>query len=153
MQIEEIACPTKIPAFTAEEKDQLQRLEKFDSNWRVRERVKTLLMLSEGQMRLEVAGKIGIRFRIVSYTRQGWLTQKFASLTDKPRCGAPLKMTSEERARVVTWAGTAPLSATELLAKYLDAGGTLVHAQTIKSLLRKEAFVWKCTRASIKKNK
>jgi hypothetical protein len=60
-------------------------------------------------------------------------------------------MTLEERGRVVAWAEAAPLSAPELLAKHLDVGGTPVHAQTIKTLLRKEDFVWKRTRASLKK--
>ena len=143
--------PLKIVALTAGEKDKLQRLEKFDSNWRVRERVKTVLLLSQGQTCLEVAGQVGIHFRTVSYTRRSWLQEKFASLSDKPRCGAPAKMSHEERYRVVQWAQTFPLSATELLAKHLDAGGIPVHVQTIKTLLRKENFVWKRTRTSLKK--
>ena len=138
-------------ALTAEEKDKLQSLERFDSNWRIRERVKTVLLLSQGQTCLEVSGQVGIHFRTVSYTRRSWLQEKFAPPSDKPRCGAPVKMSDEERSRVVQWAQTSPLSATELLAKHLNAGGIPVHAQTIKSLLRKENFFWKHTRASLKK--
>ena len=100
-----------------------------------------------------MAGQIGIHFRTVSYTRQSWLQEKFASLTDKPRSGAPMKMSTEEQSRVLAWAETAPLSAPELLAKHLDAGGIPVHAQTIKTLLRKEDFVWKRTRASLEKKR
>ena len=70
--------PLKVAALTAEEKVQLQRLERFDSNWRMRERIKTLLLLSEGQTCVEVAGQIGIHFRTVNYTRQGWLRENFA---------------------------------------------------------------------------
>lgn len=143
--------PLKIVALTVEEKSQLQSLERFDPNWRVRERVKTVLLLSQGQTCLEVASQVGIHFRTVSYTRQSWLQEKFASLRDKPRCGAPFKMSADERSKVVQWAEALPLSATELLARHLDAGGVPVHAQTIKSLLRKEDFVWKRTRASLKK--
>ena len=138
-----------MPTFTAEEKDQLERMEKFDSNWRVRERVKSLVLLSQGQTCLEVAGQIGIHFRTVSYTRQGLLQEKYATLSAKPRCVASLKMTPGRW----PWAETAPLSGMELLARQLDAGGPPVHAQTIKSVLRKEDFVWKRTRASLKKRK
>ena len=148
-----LPVPLKVIALTAEEKVQLQRLQRFDSNWRVRERVKTLLLLSEGQTCVEVAGQVGIHFRTVSYTRQSWLQEKFASLTDKPRSGAPMKMSAEEQSRVVAWAETAPLSAPELLAKHLHAGGTPVHTQTIKTLLRKKDFVWKRTRSSLKKKR
>ena len=151
--MKKLPVPLKVVALTAEEKVQLQRLERFDSNWRVRERVKTLLLLSEGQTCAQVAGQIGIHFRTVSYTRQSWLQEKFASLTDKPRSGAPTKMSAQEQSRVLAWAETAPLSASELLAKHLDAGGIPVHAQTIKTLLRKEDFVCKRTRASLQKKR
>ena len=143
--------PLKIVSLTSEEKAQLQRLEKFDPNWRVRERVKTLLLLSEGQTCMQVAVQVGIHFRTVSYTRQSWFEEKFASLTDKPRSGAPAKMSAEERSRILAWAEEAPFSGPELLVKHLEAGGIPVHAQTIKSLLRKEDFVFKRTRASLKK--
>lgn len=110
-----------------------------------------MLLLCEGQTCREVAGQVGIHFRTVSYTRQSWLQEKFASLTDKPRSGAPPKMSAQERSRILAWAQEAPLSGPELLAKHLDAGGTPVHAQTIKTLLRKEDFAPKRTRASLKK--
>ena len=143
--------PLKIVVFTSEEKAQLQSLQRFDSNWRVRERVRTLLLLSEGQTCQKVASQVGIHFRTVSYTRQSWLKEKFDSLRDKPRSGAPAKMSAQEQSRILVWAQHTPLSGPDLLLKHLAAGGTPVHAQTIKTLLRREGFVFKRTRASLKK--
>lgn len=145
--------PLKVIALTSDEKAQLQRLEKFDPNWRVRERARTLLLLAKGQTCMEVAAQVDINFRTVSYTRQSWLLEKFESLTDKPRSGAPMKMSQEEQGRILAWAEAEPLSATQLLAKHLQAGGIPVHAQTIKTLLRKEDFVFKRTRGSLKKKR
>ena len=62
-----------------------------------------------------------------------------------------MKMSAQEQSRVLAWAEATPLSAPELLARHLDAGGIPVHAQTIKTLLHKEDFVCKRTRASLQK--
>ena len=64
-----------------------------------------------------------------------------------------MKMSAQEQSRVLAWAEATPLSASELLAKHLDAGGIPVHAQTIKTLLGKEDFVCKRTRASLEKKR
>ena len=83
----------KVLALSNEEKTELERLKKFDSDWRVRERAETLLLLCAGCSCLEVAEKMKLHFRTISYTRKAWLEEKFQSLPDRPRCGAPLKIT------------------------------------------------------------
>lgn len=143
--------PLKVLVLTAQEDDELRRLERYEANWRVRERVKTLLLLATGLTCVQVAQQVGIHFRTVSYTRQDWLLKKFESLHDKPRSGRPQKLSTSEQDKLEAWALSEPLSSTELLARHLDAGGTPVHSQTIKGFLRKQDFVWKRTRASLKK--
>jgi hypothetical protein len=44
-----------------------------------------------------VAEKLKLHFRTISYTRKAWLEKKFASLSDKPRCGEPLKIRLPEK--------------------------------------------------------
>ncbi|WP_426147232.1 helix-turn-helix domain-containing protein [Polaromonas sp. DSR2-3-2] len=92
-----------------------------------------------------------LHFRTISYTRKAWLEAKFDSLPDRPRCGAPLKITPPQRTSIVAWAQAEPLSSAQLLARHLDAGGTPVHLKTMVNLLGREDFVWKRTRASLKK--
>lgn len=143
--------PINVLTLTPQEHDELQRLERYDSNWRVRERVRTLLLLSTGLSCVQVAQQVGIHFRTASYTRKAWLQEKFESLYDKPRSGRPQKLSAHEQGRLASWAQSEPLSSAQLLARHLDSGGTLVHPQTIKISLRKQDFVWKRTRTSLKK--
>lgn len=143
--------PVNVLTLTSQEHEALQRLERYDSNWRVRERVRTLLLLPPGLSCVQVAQQVGIHFRTASYTRQAWLQEKFESLYDKPRSGRPQKLSVHEQDKLACWALSEPLSATELLARHLGAGGTPVHPQTIKISLRKQDFVWKRTRTSLKK--
>lgn len=138
-------------ALSHQDKAELERLEKFDSDWRVRERAKTLLLLGAGDSCPQVAAKMKLHFRTISYTRKAWLDAKFDSLPDRPRCGAPVKITPAQRASIAAWAQAEPLSALQLLARHLDSGGTPIHLKTMVNLLGQENFVWKRTRASLKK--
>jgi len=143
----------RVQEFTlsCEEKIKLQNLEKFDDNWRIRERAKSLLLLATGLTCKQIAEQLGINFRTVSFTRKHWNEEKFSSLPDRPRPGAPLKITEDEQANILTWVQAEPLSSQQVLAKHLGAGGTAVHVNTIVNLLRKNEFVWKRTRHSLKK--
>jgi hypothetical protein len=62
-----------------------------------------------------------------------------------------LKITPSQKASIVAWAQAEPLSSAQLLARHLDAGGTPVHLKTVVNLLGRQDFVWKRTRASLKK--
>jgi transposase len=143
----------RVQEFTlsCEEKIKLQSIEKFDDNWRIRERAKSLLLLATGLTCKQIAEQLGVNFRTISFTRKHWNEEKFSSLPDRPRPGAPLKITQDEQANILTWVQAEPLSSQQVLAKHLDAGGTAVHVNTIVNLLRKNEFVWKRTRHSLKK--
>lgn len=143
----------KVQSFilSGEEKIKLQHLEKFDASWRVRQRAKSLLLLAAGLTCKQVAEQLDIHFRTVSFTRKHWNEEKFESLPDRPRPGAPLKIKQDEQANILMWVEAEPLSSQQVLAKHLDACGTPVHLNTIVNLLRKNKFVWKRTRHSLKK--
>lgn len=145
----------KVLTFTLsdEEKIRLQNIEKYDGNWRVRERAKSLLLLATGLTCKQIADQLDLNFRTVSSTRKHWHEEKFQSLPDRPRPGAPLKITQDEQASILTWVQAEPLSSQQVLAKHQDAGGTAVHVNTIVNLLRKNDFVWKRTRHSLKKKR
>ena len=77
-----------------------------------------------------------------------WRQAGMASLADLPRSGAPRKLQPEHVERLVQWAGAEPLTAAALLARHLDAGGPLVHVNTMVATLKASNFVWKRTRHS-----
>jgi transposase len=130
------------------------RLEKVvdrGENWRERQRAQTLVLLDNGTPRAEIAASLGIDVRTVGSTRSAWLCEGMSSLPDRPRSGAPWKVTPQQWDKLVELASSEPLTARSLLAKHLDSGGTAVHLNTIKARLKGLGFVWKRTRHSLKK--
>lgn len=120
-------------------------------NWRERERAQTLILLDDGLSLAQAASEVGIHVRTAGFTRLDWLTRRFESLVDKPRSGAPQKISPEQLSKVLGAARSEPLTAKALLAKHVENGGTLVHLNTLKDALKAAGFVWKRTRHSLKK--
>jgi hypothetical protein len=53
---------------------------------------------------------------------------------------------------LVQWTDAEPLTAKALLVRHLDAQGRKVHLNTLVSELKRQGFVWKRTRHSLKKS-
>ena len=136
---------------TSDDRGRLQWIVLRAENWRERERAKTLILLDDGLSMAQVANEVGIHVRTVGFTRQDWLARRFESLVDKPRSGAPQKISLEQLSKVLEAARSEPLTAKALLAKHVENGGTLVHLNTLKDALKAAGFVWKRTRHSLKK--
>lgn len=134
------------------ERLRLQNIIDRGTNWRERERAKTLILFDDGQSMKVIAETVGIDIRTVGLTRMDWLKRGFESLVDAPRTGAPKKITPEQLEKLLDAAEKEPLTAKALLAKHVDAGGTVVHVNTLTKALKRAQFVWKRTRASLKKN-
>jgi transposase len=122
-----------------------------NENWRERERAQTLLFLDDGFSLDEVSVKMGIHIRTVGFTRLDWISRRFESLVDRPRTGAPSKISAVQLEKIVEAACAEPLTAKALLAKHVDAGGVAVHVNTLVGTLKLKGFVWKRTRHSLKK--
>jgi transposase len=134
------------------ERLRLQNIIDRGTNWRERERAKTLILFDDGQSMKVIAETVGIDIRTVGLTRMDWLKRGFESLVDAPRTGAPKKITPEQLEKLLDAAEKEPLTAKALLAKHVDAGGTVVHVNTLTKALKRAQFVWKRTRSSLKKN-
>jgi transposase len=135
-----------------QERLRLQNIVDRGTNWRERERAKTLILFDDGQSMSVIAETVGIDIRTVGLTRMDWLKRGFESLVDAPRTGAPKKITPEQLEKLLDAAEKEPLTAKALLAKHVDAGGMLVHVNTLTKALKRAQFVWKRTRSSLKKN-
>jgi len=119
-------------------------------DWRARQRSETLTLLDDGLSMSEVAKVVGIHVRTVGLTRMDWLRRGFDSLKDAARSGAPRKIRPDELEAIKAAATLEPLTATQLLAKHIEAGGQPVHVNTIKRTLKKSDFSWKRTRSSLR---
>jgi transposase len=134
-----------------EDRWRLERVVKFGENWRERQRAETLLRLGKGEFAEDVAAQLGLHVRTVGTTRSRWQAEGMASLADRPRSGAPRKLTPEQVQRLADWARSEPLTAPSLLARHKEHGGEAVHVNTLVASLKASGLVWKRTRHSLKK--
>jgi transposase len=134
-----------------EDRVRLEEIISRGENWRQRERAQTLVLLADGLSLLEAAQQVGIHARTAGFTRLDWLARGFESLVDKPRSGAPRKISPEQLGKMIETARSEPLTGKALLAKHVEEGGTLVHLNTLTGALKAAGFVWKRTRHSLKK--
>lgn len=141
----------KILSISKEEEAGLKWLEKYEENWRVRERATTILLLETGLSCEKVGLELGLSRGTVQTTKTGWLQEKFDSLKDKARTGAPRKIKPQEEKILLSLAAEKPLCATELLQVHLENGGERVHSETIRRMLKINEMSWKRTRHSLKK--
>ena len=79
-----------------EDRAELKWRGKYDENWRIRERVATILLLDTGLSCEKVALELNLSRGTVQTTKTGWMREKFDSLKDKARTGAPKKIKPQE---------------------------------------------------------
>ena len=135
-------------SLSANENSKLKNMVKYDPNWRIRERAMTLLWLAQGFSCVKVAEKMGLSRPTVETTRKNWFLNKFQSLADLPRSGAPRKVKPDEEKRILNLVDEKHLSATDVLKIHLQNDGTVVHVTTIRALLKKNNRSCKMTRRS-----
>ena len=105
---------------------QLAHIVERGSDWRARQRARTLLLLHSGKPINTVATEQGLNRDTVAVHRDTWLAKGIAGLFDAPRSGAPRKLQAEHVPVLCDWARQQALS--------------------------REGFVWKRTRHSLKKS-
>jgi transposase len=76
--------------------------------------VATILLLETGLSCAKVALELGLSRGTVQTTKTGWLREKFDSLSDKARTGAPRKIKPQEEKMLLALASEKPLCAPEL---------------------------------------
>ncbi|MCL7420129.1 MAG: helix-turn-helix domain-containing protein [Methylobacter sp.] len=134
------------------DREQLQRLIKKGGDWRERNRAETILMLADGYTVKETAEKQRLTREAIRERRRKWLKTGFASLPDKPRSGAPIKLTDEHRNQLRSWIEAEPLTARALLNRLEKTFSVQVGNTTLRTELKRLGYVWKRTRYSLKKH-
>ena len=142
-----------ILALSVLDKIQLNEIVERGINWRERQRAETLLLLDGGMSAAEVAERMGLNVSTIRSTCKQWLIDRYKSLLDLPRSGAPRKISPKEVDALVAKASAQPLTAPQLLAMHVSGGGVKVHLNTLMAMLRRSGLVWKRSRHSLKKTK
>ena len=137
---------------TKEERGELETLAKGRRDWRTRDRLRTILMFSEGVPAKEIAKRQELTLEAVYERRYRWLESGVASLSDAPRSGAPPKLSQKHIEQLKAWASEEALTATTLLTRLEEQFGIRVHRNTLTAALKQAGLVWKRTRHSLKKS-
>lgn len=130
----------------------LKEILKKGTDWRERDRAETILLLAAGQSVQEVAERQGLCREAVRIRRRKWLKSGLASLPDQFRCGAPSKLTDEQREQLGKWMDAEALSSRELLTRLEREYQVVIGRTTLRMELKRLGYVWKRTRYSLKKN-
>lgn len=134
------------------ERECLIAIIKKGADWRERDRAETILLLAAGHSVQSVAEQQGLCREAVRVRRRKWLKSGLASLPDRPRCGAPSKLTDEQRQQLGQWVETEALSSRELLTRLERDYQVVIGRTTLRMELKRLGYVWKRTRYSLKKN-
>jgi len=134
------------------ERDGLRAIVKKGQDWRERDRAETILLLAAGLSVQSVAEQQGLCREAVRIRRRKWLESGLASLPDRPRCGAPSKLTDEQRQQLGEWVESEALSSRELLTRLEREYQVVMGRTTLRMELKRLGYVWKRTRYSLKKN-
>lgn len=134
------------------ESDCLRMILKKGSDWRERDRAKTIELLASGNTIKEVAEQQGLCVEAVRIRRRKWLKLGLASLPDQPRSGAPSKLTDAHRQQLAQWVEAEALSSRELLTRLAEQYQVHIGPTTLRTELKRLGYVWKRTRYSLKKS-
>jgi transposase len=137
---------------TDSEREGLKAIIKKGADWRERDRAETILLLADGHTVQTVAEKQDVCREAVRIRRRKWLKLGFASLPDRPRCGAPSKLTAAHRQQLGRWVEEAAWSSRELLTRLQRDYAVVIGHTTLRMELKQLGYVWKRTRYSLKKN-
>jgi transposase len=135
-----------------DERERLTEILKKGEDWRERDRAETILLLAAGHSVEFVAEEQNLCREAVRIRRRKWLKFKWASLPDRPRCGAPSKLTDEQRQQLGLWVENEALSSRELLTRLERDYQVVIGQTTLRTELKRLGYVWKRTRYSLKKN-
>ena len=131
---------------------QLAHIAERGDDWRARQRSRTLLMLHSGKSINAVAAEQGINRDTVAVHRDAWLAKGVDGLSDAPRSGAPRKLPVQHIQSMCDWARAEALTAPQLRERLQKQFNIKVSIWVVQACLRREGFVFKRTRHSLKKS-
>ena len=134
------------------ERESLVAIVKKGMDWRRRDRAETILLLAAGHSVQSVSEQQGLCREAVRIRRRKWLKSGLASLPDRPRSGAPSKLTDAQRQQLGPWVEAEALSSRELLTRLEREYQVVIGRTTLRMARKRLGYVWKRTRYSLKKN-
>ena len=123
---------------TEEERQQLRWIDERGSDWRERRRARTLLLLDKRLSIDAVATEQKIHRETVTEHRDAWLERGFAGLRDRPRSGAPRKLSEAHKEMLCAWAKAEACTVSDLRSRLAAEHGVQVSLWLVHSVLKEK---------------
>jgi transposase len=135
---------------TKEHCEILEDTMKKDISYRARVRAHSILLSAQGMHINEIAKIYHVNRDTVSAWIKKWENDGVASLHDKPRCGRPQKLTTEEQEIAKHYIKAAPRSLRQVVEQLAQTTAKRVSISSLKRLAKKARLRWKRVRKSLK---
>ena len=141
--------PTKfVKPLTTEQREALQAIMKSTAPQRKRMRAHAVLLSARRYSLDQIADIYQVDRDRVSQWLEWWEAEHMEGLDDDPRSGRPPKLTDAERQAALNITLQEPRSIKTGLKRIADEVGKLLSAETLRTLLSTEGYVWKRMRRS-----
>ncbi len=137
-------------------KDQLQLLKELwqnGSSVKIRKRAHGIILSSKGYNIDDIADILDVHRDSVYSWIMAWENTGIIGLSDKPRSGAPSKLTVSDRKMIEQLIKEYPQSPKTILAKFAKITGKNISLSTLRRVVKKSKLCWKRARKSLKKNR
>ncbi len=126
-------------------------LVKNSESFHVRSRAKTLLLSVQGKNVKELAEIFQVSHNTIYSWLDRWENDGIEGLADKPRCGAPSKLTDSEKEIVLELLKEHPHSPKLVLSEISNQLGKTISGKTLRRMANTAGMRWKRMRKSLKK--
>jgi len=134
-------------------KTQVQNLEDLrddGANSRIRHRAHAILLSFQGTTVNALTGIFQTGRNVICRWLDRWDEEGMDGIADKPRPGAPGKLTDEEKVRAMELLEQHPRSSAKVLLEVKKETGKEISGATLKRLAKKNGLVWKRMRKSLR---
>jgi len=144
--------PTKfVSKLNQEQIQQLKHMWKTAQDARVRNRAHGIILSSKGYSIDDIVDILDVHRDSVSSWIQAWERAGASGLYDKPRSGAPSKLTVSDKKVIEQLLKKYPHSPKTILAKFAKTTSKTIGISTLKRVVKKSNLCWKRARKSLKK--
>ncbi len=133
------------------DKNNLNDLIKNGESLGIRNRAHAIILSAQGKSITELADILHVHSQTISAWLDRWENGGIAGIADKPRCGAPPKLTDSEKKIVVKILKEHPHSPKLVLAEISRRFGITISGKTLRRIAKAEGMSWKRMRKSLKK--
>lgn len=129
--------------------EELEQLKHKGPTPRIRQRAHAILLSHQRHSIGQIARIFGTNRITIGQWLDRWDAEKFDGLADKPRPGAPPKLSETEQERLLELLKQTPHNPVAVLSQMKQETGKEISRSTLKRIARQAGLIWKRMRKSL----